>query len=125
MNFVKMRVTSRGFIGLFGTGFTLGDSLRVRLTLRVTKANIQVKHPPGSNKKVTFADFTVDCPQVPDAFLVRPNGAVVGRTDLGACLASPNPGNALANPSTNIEVLSASLINAVTGQVVAVPGVLR
>jgi len=120
MNFVKLRVTARGSIGLFGTGFTLGDSLRVRLTLRVTRPGVQVKHPPGSNKRVTFQDTTVECPRAPDAFLARPNGAVVGRTDLGACL-SPN-----TNLQTgNIEIIGVSLINAVNGKVVASPGVLR
>jgi len=117
MNYVKLRVNRNGKIGLLGTGFTLGDSLRVRMTLRVTKAD----DPPSSNQRVTFADFTVDCPLAPDAFLVRPNGSVVGRTDFTTCL---SPNTALGTGS-NIEIMSASLVNAATGQVVASPGILK
>jgi hypothetical protein len=120
MRFAKMRVTARGRVGLFATGFTLGDALRIRLTLRVTQIAGQVKHPPGSNKRVTFPDLTIDCPKAPDAFLARPNGAVVGRTDFGACLA---PSSNLQNG--NIEILDAELINVNNGKTVAIPGVLR
>jgi hypothetical protein len=120
MRFAKMRVTARGRVGLFGTGFTLGDALRLRLTLRVTQIAGQVKHPPGSNKRVTFPDQTIDCPKSPDAFLARPNGAVVGRTDLGACLA---PFGNLQHG--NIEILDAELINVNNGKTVAIPGILR
>jgi len=118
MKFGKLRVTNRGRIVLFATGFTLGDELRVRLTLRVTKPDITTV-PPGPNT-VTFADMTVDCPQAPDAFNSRPNGAVSGSTDLAACL-SPNDGLA----SGNVELLDVSVINALTGKTVAVPGINR
>src|SRR5262249_21717534 len=121
MRFAKMRVTQRGRVGLFAQGFTLGDALRIRLTLRVTQRTNQTKHPPGSNKKITFPDTTVDCPKAPDAFLARPNGAVVGRTDLGACLAPFNNLN-----MGNIEILGASLINVNNAnKAVGVPGIVR
>jgi hypothetical protein len=119
MKSAKLRVTNQGRIALFGTGFTLGDELRVRLTLRVTKPGVNKKHPPAP-ATVTFADTTVDCPASPDAFNARPNGAVIGTTTLSACL-SPNTG--LANG--NIEIIDVSLVNALTGKIVAVPGVLR
>src|ERR1700687_4541545 len=119
MNFAKLRVSQRGRIALFGTGFTLGDVLRVRLRLRVTKENVLTKHPTAVNR-VTFADDTVDCPKSPDAFAVRPNGAVAGSTDLGACL-SPNASLAQGN----IEIIDAALVNVMNGKEVAKPGVLR
>jgi hypothetical protein len=120
MRFGKIRVTAHGRIGLFATGFTLGDALRIRLTLRVTQIAGQVKHPPGSNKRVTFPDLTIDCPKSPDAFLARPNGALVGRTDLGACLA---PFSNLQHG--NLEILDAELINVNNMKTVGIPGVLR
>jgi hypothetical protein len=120
MKFAKLRVTNRGRIALFARGFTLGDVLRVRLTLRVTKVNISKLHPPGADR-VTFADTTVDCPQSPVAFSARPNGAITGYTTLDACL-GPNSGLAKGN----IEILDVSLVNALPGgKVVAVPGILR
>lgn len=122
MNFAKVRITQRGRISLYGTGFTLGDVLRVRLTLRVTKAGQIVKHlpGPGTNKSVTFVDQVVDCPQDPDAFTVRPNGAVAQSTDLGACLA---PNGALANG--NIEILNVELVEATSGATVGQTGMVR
>jgi len=119
MTFARLRVSQRGRIALFGTGFTLGDVLRVRLRLRVTKDNLTTKHPPATNR-VTFADDIVDCPKAPDAFAVRPNGAVVGSTDLSACL-SPNGGLSQGN----IEIIDVALINVMNGREVAKPGVLR
>jgi hypothetical protein len=118
MRFARVRVSSQGSIGLFGAGFTLGDALRVRLTLRVTKPGIATKHN-GINR-VTFVDQTVDCPKSPDAYLVRPNGAVAGRTDLAACLA---PDSGLSQG--NIEIIDAALVNASTGAIVGVPGIFR
>jgi len=120
MKSAKLRVTNRGKIVLFATGFTLGNELRVRLTLRVTKPGITTLHPHLTNQKVTFTDVTVDCPQSPDAFNARPNGAVIGSTSLDACVA-PFPGLAKGN----IEIIDVSLVNALTNKTVAVPGVLR
>jgi len=119
MTFAKLRVSQRGRIALFGTGFTLGDVLRVRLRLRVTKNNLSTKHPPATNR-VTFADDTVDCPKSPNAFAVRPNGAVAGSTDLGACL---SPNSSLAQG--NIEIIDSALVNVMNGKEVAKPGILR
>jgi hypothetical protein len=121
-------VNSTGKIALRGTGFQFGDTLRVHLKLRITKQGVGT---PGGPKNITFGDVTVECPQAPDAFPVRPNGAVIGSTTLAACL-SPNSLPGCTTPSSctglatgNIEVLDLSLVNAVTGQIVAVPGVLR
>lgn len=119
MNFARVRITKRGRVALFASGFTFGDALRVRLQLRVTKHSQSVKHPPGV-KTVTFVDQIVDCPKSPDAFVVRPNGSVATSTDLGACLA---PNTNLS--SGNIEIVSASLINVLNGKVVGVPGYVK
>lgn len=119
MNSAKVSITKRGFIKVLAKGFTFGDILRVRLTLRVTRNNLTVKHPPGTGQSATFQDETVDCPRSPDAFTVRPNGAIAASTSLAACL--PNSGLAFGN----IEVLDASLVNAMTGKEVAKPGVVR
>jgi hypothetical protein len=118
MKSVKLRVSNRGKIALYGKGFTLGDVLRVRLNLRVTKP-LHTKHP-SQFSSVTFADMTVDCPKAPDAFNVRPNGVLAGSTSLDACLA-PNSGLAKGN----IEILDVSLVNILNNQIVAVPGILR
>jgi len=118
MKIAKVKVTNRGRIGVFANGFTLGDEVRARLTLRVTKTASTLH--PHAFKKVTFADITVDCPAAPDAFNARPNGAVIGTANLDACLGSYS---GLAGG--NIEVVEASLVNALTGNPVAVPGILR
>jgi hypothetical protein len=119
MNSAKVRITTRGRIKVLAKGFTFGDILRVRLTLRVTRNNLTVKHPPATGQNATFQDQTVDCPGSPDAFTVRPNGAIAASTDLAACL--PNSGLAFGN----IEVIDASLVNAMTGKEVAKPGLVR
>ncbi len=126
MNFARLRVSKSGKIGIFGRGFTFGESVRVRLNLRVTRKGVSTKHPPKTGATVTFADFSVDCPAAPNAFVVRPSGAILGRTDLAACL-SPNSG--LAGGATpnlaNIEVLGASLVNVSSGKELARSGILR
>lgn len=120
MNFAKVRITKRGRIGIFAAGFTFGDILRVRLTLRVSQNNKTVKHPAGTGVRVTYQDQTIDCPASPSAFTVRPNGSVATSTDLAACLGA---NNALA--FGNIEVIDAALVNAMSGQEVARPGFVR
>jgi hypothetical protein len=126
MGFARVRVSrSPARIKVYGRGFTFGDVVRVRLQLRVTKSNTNVKHPPLFNQKVTFADQTIDCPKSPDAFTVRPNGALAASTDLVACL-SPNGGLAGALAKTNnIEILDVSLVSAVSGKEIARAGVVR
>ena len=118
MKFAKLKVNNRGRIAVFATGFSLGDEVRARLTLRVTKT-ANTSHPMQF-VKVTFQDVTVDCPAAPDAFNARPNGAVIGTANLAACLGS-NDGLATGN----IEIVDVSLVNALTGNPVAVPGVVR
>jgi hypothetical protein len=126
MNFARLRVSKTGKIRLYARGLTFGESVRVRLNLRVTRKNVATKHPPKTAATVTFADVVVDCPKSPDAFVVRPNGAVLGKTDLAACLA-PNTGLAGgASPNlANIEVLGASLVNVSSNKELARSGVVR
>lgn len=126
MNFARLRVSKAGKIRLYARGLTFGESVRVRLNLRVTRKNVATKHPPKTAATVTFADVVVDCPKAPDAFVVRPNGAVLGKTDLAACLA-PNTGLAGgASPNlANIEVLGASLVNVSSSKELARSGVVR
>ncbi len=119
LNFARVRVSQRGRVGLFAGGLTVGDLVAVRLDLRVTRAVNKTKHPPGSNKSVTFTDLPVVCP----SFAARPGGAVAAATDLATCLGA-NSGLA-ATGGTNIEILDAALINANTGKVIGVPGVVR
>ena len=117
MKKMKLRVTTRGKIVLNGTGFRVGDVLRVHLKLRITRTGVNTN--VGDGESVSFTDLTVDCPKAPDAFAARLSGAVVGSTELGACVA---PTSGLAQG--NIEVLDASLVNVVSGKTVARPGVL-
>lgn len=126
MKFARLRVSKSGKIRLYARGLTFGESVRVRLNLRVTRKGVSTKHPPKTGATVTFADFSVDCPASPNAFVVRPNGAIIGATDLAACLA-PNSG--LAGGATpnlaNIEVLGASLVNVANGKELARSGIVR
>lgn len=118
MSHGHLRITRSGTIRLKGRGFTIGDALRVRLTLRVTRQDVTTTGGPG--QAVTFSDLTVDCPPAPDAFLVKINGSVSGRTELGACLGTPLSGLALGN----VELVDVSVVNALTGQPVATPGLV-
>lgn len=125
MNLAKVLLTSAGRIKLFGRGFTFGDVVRVRLELRVTRRNVLTKHPASTNATVTFSDVTIDCPPSPDAFAVRPNGAIVASTDLQSCL-SPYGNLATGSPNpNNIEILRASIVNAVSGLEIARSGIVR
>jgi hypothetical protein len=119
-----MRVSKTGKIRVYGRGFTFGESVRVRLVLRVTRQGVATKHPPKSKATVTFADVTVDCPAAPNAFVVRPNGAIIGATDLNTCLA-PNNNLGGGTGVNNIEVIGASLVNVANGKELARSGVVR
>jgi len=119
MKFAKLRVSNRGRIGVFATGFKLGDEVRARLTLRVTKT-ANTLHPMQF-QKVTFQDVTIDCPAAPDAFNARPNGAIIGTAKLTTCL-----GSYVGLANGNIELVDVSLVNALNSSpVVAVPGLVR
>ena len=126
MNFARLRVSKSGKIRLYARGLPFGESVRVRLNLRVTRKGVSTKHPPKTGATVTFADLSVDCPASPNAFKVRPNGAIIAKTDLAACLA-PNSG--LAGGTTpnlaNVEVLGASLVNVANGKELARSGIVR
>lgn len=121
LNFARLRVSQRGRVGLFAGGLTVGDLVAVQLTLRVTRAVNKVKHPPGSNKSVTFTDVPVTCP----SFAARPSGAVAATTDLTTCLGANSGLAGFTGGRTNIEIIDAALINANTGKVIGVPGVVR
>ncbi len=123
-NFARLRVAKSGKIRLYARGLTFGESVRVRLNLRVTRQGVSTKNPTKSNATVTFADISVDCPAAPNAFVVRPNGTIVGATDLNTCLA-PNSNLGGGTGTNNIEVLGASLVNVATGKEFARAGVLR
>ncbi|MCX8073408.1 MAG: hypothetical protein N3C12_13295 [Candidatus Binatia bacterium] len=123
-NFARLRVAKSGKIRLYARGLTFGESVRVRLNLRVTRQGVSTKNPTKSGATVTFADVTVDCPPAPNAFVVRPNGSILGATDLNACLA-PNSNLGGGTGTNNIEVLDASLVNVATGKELARAGVLR
>jgi len=112
----KIWVKKNGKLRLLGRGFTVGDALRLRLTLRVTQPNVTTNM---GIQAVTFSDVTVDCPKDPDAWIVKLNGSVSEFIEVGACLA-PDSGLQLGN----IEVLDAQVLNVLNGKVVAAPGVL-
>lgn len=116
MQSAKLRITQSGKIRLLGRGMHVGDSVRLRIQVRVTQQNVSTDMGSGS---VTFSDVTADCPSPPDAFIVKLNGSISGRADLGACLA---PASALQNG--NVEILDARMINVANGLTVAAPGVL-
>jgi hypothetical protein len=125
MNYVRLIVKARsGRLIVFGRGFPFGARVQVQLTLRVTKAGITTKHPPGSNKRVTFEDTVVTCPNPgtqPFGFPTRANGGLLGIASLSDCL-----GTSVSNLARgNIEILDSALINGDTGNVIAHPGILR
>jgi hypothetical protein len=123
MGFARLAVTSRGRIGLFVTGLPFTARVRVQLTLRVTRSVTQVKHPPGSNKRVTFQDVTIQCPPAassPFGLVANNRGAIAARMTLASCLANT------ALTTGNIEILDSALIDVDNGnKVFAVPGILR
>jgi len=123
MNFARLIVNRRGRLALLGVGLPFGARVKVELKLRVTKANLQVKHPPGSNKRVTFQDITIQCPPTPFGFVAGPRGTIAQATTLANCLGTS--ASDLASPTSNIEVLDSALINVDTGLVFARPGVVR
>lgn len=127
MSFARVIVNARsGRILVFGRGLPFGARVTLQLTLRVTRGGINVKHlpGPGSNKRVTFEDQVVTCPNLsssPFGFPVRPSGALLGTADLASCLGVANSGLSAGN----IEVLGAELVNLDTGKVFARPGIER
>jgi hypothetical protein len=118
MQSAGLRVTKSGKIRLLARGMTIGDVVRVRFTLRVTRNDVDTNL--GSGQSVTFQDVTVDCPKAPDAFAVKLDGTVSARAELGACLA---PSSALA--LGNVEILDAQLVDVINGRVLAAPGILH
>jgi hypothetical protein len=123
MGFARLAVTSRGRIGLFVTGLPFTARVRIQLTLRVTRNVTTVKHPPGSNKRVTFQDVTIQCPPPatsPFGLVASGRGAIAARMTLESCLTN----TALA--TGNIEILNSALLDIDNGnKVFAVPGILR
>ncbi len=122
MNFARLLINEHGRIGLLGAGLPFGARVKLQLTLRATRKVNKTKHPPGSNQSVTFEDLPVTCGTAPYYFPVRSNGVVVAITNLQTCLGALQGEQAVG---TNIEVLDAALVNADTGQVFGVPGIVR
>ncbi len=125
MHFARLIVTARSRRAVvFGRGLQFGKRVRVQLTLRTTHKGLSVKHPPGTNKTVTFQDTTLLCPNPttnPFGFTVLQNGALLGIANLQNCL-----GTSLSGLATgNIEITDAALINVDNGKVFARPGILR
>ncbi|MBI3784118.1 MAG: hypothetical protein HY270_12035 [Deltaproteobacteria bacterium] len=121
MNSAKIAVRKiTGKVAMFGFGFQAGARVKVQLTLRVTKFGQTVKHPPGTNKFVTFADTTVQCGTTPFGFVANARGTIAASVSLSTCL-GPNFGLATGN----IEIIDAALVNNDTGLVFAHPGILH
>jgi hypothetical protein len=124
LGFARLAVTARGRIGLFATGLPFTARVRIQLTLRVTRTVTTVKHPPGSNKRVTFQDVIVQCPPPatsPFGLVANGRGAIAARMTLESCL---SPNTTLA--TGNIEILDSALLDIDNGnKVFAVPGILR
>jgi hypothetical protein len=123
MNFARLIVSARtGRVLVFGRGLPYGSRTRVRLTLRVTKPGVTTKH--NGLIRVTFEDTTVDCPNAtttPFGYTGRPNGVLLGSSNLADCLGSSDSGLARGN----IEILSSELVNVDTGKTYARPGIFR
>src|ERR1700687_5028577 len=112
-----------GLVTLFGAGLNPGGRVKVRLTLRVTKANRATKNPSPGVNNVTFMDTTIDCGnQTAGCFSVRPNGVVAGKQSVAECLTQNGQAKGLAQE--NIQVVDASLVNCDTGKVFGVPGII-
>ena len=113
-----------GRVKVIGRGFKVGQRIQVQLTLRTTRTNRIVKHPPGTGKTVTFVDTTIVCGNNNvGCFVARPSGAVAGTETLQACLAQSGASASLG--SENIQIVDAALLNCDTGKIFAVPGVLN
>src|SRR5262249_1114094 len=119
---VRNGATFQGKIRTFGFGFVPGQRIKVQLTLRTTQIVGTTKHPPGSNKRVTFQDVTLQCGVgTGGCFTARPSGALIGQMSIADCLTQ----NGVANGVRigNIEILDAALINCDTNKIFAVPGI--
>jgi hypothetical protein len=122
MTFGKLVVRPRsGKVVVLAHGLPVGARVKIQLTVRVTKNGLQIKHPPGFNQRVTFADQTVLCGDTPFGFVVNGRGTLAGQIQLSTCLA-PYPTLATGN----IEILDAALVNADNSdKPFARPGILR
>ncbi len=124
-SYAKVRLTHKGKIKVVGRGFSFGDTVRVRLHLRVTKEHISTLHPPNAAARVTFADATIDCPPAPGAFAVRPNGSIITSTNLSSCFGVNSSLAGGTTYPTNIEIMGASVIHAVSGKELLRSGIVR
>jgi hypothetical protein len=125
---VSRTSNQNGKVGFFGLGFAPGARVSIRLSVRTTQSGIHTKHPPGSNKRVTYQDWSVECgnqttglPNCTGAFGARATGAVVGSETLKDCLTQSGVPTGLR--AGNLEILDASLFNCDTGKVIAKPGI--
>ncbi len=114
----------QGRVKLFMTGLQNGQKVKVRLTVRTTRAGVTTKHPPKTNALVTFADTTFECGnQISGCFVANGRGVVLGTQDIQSCLTQSSQPKGLA--SHNLEILSAEVVNCDDGFVVARPGILN
>jgi hypothetical protein len=110
-------------LSLRGRGFEpAGTRIGLKVSLRTSNTN---GIPPGSK---TFEDQTIICGPVNSGTCGHyvasdATGRISARTTLADCLLANGLSDSLA--SGNIELLDTSLINCDTGNVIAVPGVLR
>lgn len=114
----------QGRVKLFMTGLQNGQKVKVRLTVRTTRAGVNTKHPPKTNALVTFADTIFECGnQISGCFVANARGVVLGKQTIDSCLTQSSQPKGLA--SHNLEVIAAEVVNCDTGNVVARPGILN
>ncbi len=137
-------------VRLLAVGCKCGSRIAVRLTLRVTKGGLNVKHPPGTNKAATFEDLTIICGPLPGpangVANDSPNGYftaisshcnnaypcpsascgnVASGISLADCLGTSLKGLAGGGPA-NIEIRDAALLDRDNGDLpFMTPGILR
>ena len=105
----KFTIASQGRVRVTGRGFKGGQRVQVELTLRTTRTNQTVKHPPGTGQVVTFVDTTIVCGnQNAGCFVARPSGAIAGSENLKDCLTQSGASPALG--AQNIQIVAAGLL---------------
>jgi hypothetical protein len=114
----------QGRVKLFMTGLQNGQKVKVRLSVRTTRAGVTTKHPSKTSALVTFADTIFECGnQLSNCFVANARGVVLGTESLQDCLTQSSQPKGLA--SHNLEILSAEVVNCDDGNVVARAGILN
>jgi hypothetical protein len=119
LGYARVYLRETGRIIVVGDYFTPNPaSLTLEMTLRVTRQAVPTNM---GVQTVTFPDLTVQCPT---AITSQPDGSIYGVLQLADCLGPAN--NGLATGTSNIEVVSVALLNALNGnEVVGRPGIVR